>query len=222
MQTSIPNTEDETNDSFPCKHATPKSKIIINNTSLIDENKLHNSIKKCHHSTPMNFLCQNNTNIVQQNTFNTINEDDEEVQEDNECITEFRQCERDSEPLNKIKKPLDDSLNLSNSSKKLLKVIDDFNLVKQYDKYRKSIKSGNKSKELYENYKICVAKIEVLIKITKDKLKTKLKSIELDNLNENESGTIVMKPTDTGSTEYNDSIKKLQIIKIIIKELQLN
>ena len=67
---------------------------------------------------------------------------------------------------------------LSNTSKLLFKVFGNESIVQQFDKHRKSLKAVQ-SNENRENYKDCIAQLEIKLICTEDNLKKELQKMEL-------------------------------------------
>ena len=67
---------------------------------------------------------------------------------------------------------------MSNTSKLLFKVFGNKYIVEQFDKHRKSLKAVQ-SNENRENYKDCIAQLEIKLICTEDNLKKELQKMEL-------------------------------------------
>lgn len=93
----------------------------------------------------------------------------------------------------------------------------DEDLIKNYDKQRKLIKS-KKTSPNNADYQTCVAKLEIKIKTAEEKIKTELRTLEMNSLESNNGNSLL--PTDEVMKEqYNKKVMKLKYCKILRREL---
>lgn len=110
--------------------------------------------------------------------------------------------------------------NLSNSSKKLIYVLGENELIIKYDKIRKEMKDKNKKYNTFRKteYNKITAALEVKLTIKKDELKQKLQRLEYGTMKENKS-TDVVPNNETNKKEYDKYLKKLQYIESLMMEI---
>ena len=92
------------------------------------------------------------------------------------------------------------------------------NLVENYDKLRKHFKIQNFVN--YNNYKVIIAKLEVILCSTEDILLKELSKLEKVILMGNNALNIVPE-TNSDTKKYNDITLKLKYIKIFLKNLRI-
>ena len=105
---------------------------------------------------------------------------------------------------------------LSASSKMLLSLKIDDEIVKTYDKLRKQMKQN---KYIYNNdYNTTIAKIEVLVVNTENNLKNELSYLENTILMQSKTLNILPE-SESEKKKYKKIIKKLQYVKVLKKDM---
>ena len=97
----------------------------------------------------------------------------------------------------------------------------DIDIVRSYDAYRKALKKCSRSKANIKNYENIVARIEIKLTVEHDKLKQQLKEIELKNLDENDSVSL-LPCNENNWKEYQEIISKIKSIGVVSKQLNNN
>ena len=104
---------------------------------------------------------------------------------------------------------------LSKTSSLLNKIIEDEEQVLLFDKVYKELKSNKVHKLVTSKYSKFIAQLEVEIKVKEDYWQKRLKTIELEHLEQSASLNIVPKENE----EYDAAIKQLKYIKIFKRQL---
>ena len=105
---------------------------------------------------------------------------------------------------------------LSASSKMLLSLKINDQIVKTYDKLRKQMKQN---KYIYNNdYNTTIAKIEVLVVNTENNLKNELSYLENTILMQSKTLNILPE-SESEKKKYKKIIKKLQYVKVLKKDM---
>ena len=104
---------------------------------------------------------------------------------------------------------------LNETSRPLLHIFGENEIIFEFDKWRKNIKA-EKNAIYIKEYKKIVAKMEVKLVTKKDKMREKLKKIELMSVHE-DNNTVTMTPHDkTDRNEYDNTLKALENIQVLL------
>ena len=104
---------------------------------------------------------------------------------------------------------------LSETSRRLLKIFGENEIIFEFDKCRKNIKAEKNA--IYIKYKRIVAKMEVKLVTKKNKMREKLKKNELMSVREDNNNTVTMTPQDkTDRNEYDNILKVLENIHVLL------
>ena len=104
---------------------------------------------------------------------------------------------------------------LNETSRPLLQIFGENKIIFEFDKWRKNIKA-EKNAIYIKEYKKIVAKMEVKLVTKKDKMREKLKKIELMSVHE-DNNTVTMTPHDkTDRNEYDNTLKALENIQVLL------
>lgn len=108
---------------------------------------------------------------------------------------------------------------LSSSSKMLENVIGNIQLVSSYDKLRKRMKASQ-SKKLVESYEVCLAEVEVKLKLVESEKWEELRKLELAAMEQN-NNSISLKPKNLDDkNKYDNCLKILKYCKVLKKEFK--
>ena len=101
------------------------------------------------------------------------------------------------------------------TSHPLLHIFGENEIIFEFEKWRKNIKA-EKNAIYIKEYKKIVAKMEVKLVTKKDKMREKLKKIELMSVHE-DNNTVTMTPHDkTDRNEYDNTLKALENIQVLL------